>query len=169
MRASPWKSGPSGPRKLPECVRASAPVVAFPRPMEFFRSFFSRAIKPRHSAGFSRCGTFGWRSGLPLRGFWVAQRFTAAIHTLPSPRLQPLRSGAKASDIVPQALKRGTYITAIGTSGTRALPDTHPTFCHAGDAFSKIAIVGFGKAWFAPSHQTQFSKMAIVGFGKGPT
>jgi hypothetical protein len=25
-----------------ECVRASAPVVAFPRPMEFFRSLFSR-------------------------------------------------------------------------------------------------------------------------------
>jgi hypothetical protein len=25
-----------------ECVRASAPVIAFPRPMEFFRSLFSR-------------------------------------------------------------------------------------------------------------------------------
>ena len=113
-----------------------------------------------------RCGDFGWRSGLPLRGFWVARRFTAAIHTLPSSRLQPLRRRATASDIVPQALKRQTYITAIGTSGTRALPDLpscRPT------QFSKLATVGFGRAALSYAVRHKFSRIAIVGLKPSPT
>ena len=31
MSAQPWKSGPSGPRKIPSIVRALAPVVVFPQ------------------------------------------------------------------------------------------------------------------------------------------
>src|SRR5208337_1600496 len=40
MYGSPWKSGPSGPRKPCEISVALAPVVVLPRQIAFFRSLF---------------------------------------------------------------------------------------------------------------------------------
>jgi len=45
MRAAPWKSGPSGPRKPFESVTALAAVATICRAGAFFRKLFSRATE----------------------------------------------------------------------------------------------------------------------------